>query len=393
MNKVIYSRRIILIFFAIFFSTTMSSYYFPQLRNLRLLEFVGLFLLMTFKLRKTNDYSSYLIVFFNFFLVCTILSMFISFLNNVENFHAISFFGVFFSLFFSYLFFNLFENNVSSLVKVVDYTNKVHVLFFMIQLISFYVFGTYIDLIEPITGEAQRNIGGLFDGVNSIRPSGLFGEPAAYCLAIIGFNFILLVKRKKIGAFSMFSLVTILLTMSALGVVYVVGFILVHIFFINKKIKSILILFIFFSASFFIVLKYELLNYIYLIDKLSTFTESTSYQYRIGNITNDMSNLPLFKLLFGVGLGNLDTRYNIGSTLSLILIEQGIILGSVFFLAIFALLKRFKVKYYNIFFLFFLMVGTHTFSHVEFWILLMSVCIISKNQFYENAYNFKFDVY
>ena len=191
----------------------------------------------------------------------------------------------------------------------------------------------------------------------------------------------------------MFSLVTILLTMSALGVVYVVGFILVHIFFINKKIKSILILFIFFSASFFIVLKYELLNYIYLIDKLSTFTESTSYQYRIGNITNDMSNLPLFKLLFGVGLGNLDTRYNIGSTLSLILIEQGIILGSVFFLAIFALLKRFKVKYYNIFFLFFLMVGTHTFSHVEFWILLMSVCIISKNQFYENAYNFKFDVY
>ena len=374
---------------SIVFLSTLSSYYFPQFLGLRLFEFLSLALILKFKFKKINNDTSYLILYITLFIVYSTISVGISFLNNVENFHFPQYLGVIFSLFYIYLFFNFFQDKSNLLVKVVSYTLKIHVFFFLFQFISFYLFGTYIDLIEPITGETQRNIGGIFDGLNSIRPSGLFGEPAAYALSIMGFNFILLIKNRVINTFNFLSIITVLLSLSALGVVYIVLYFIIYIVFINRKIKVLLSLFVITIVSVFLTVKYELLNLIFLVDKLTNFSESNSYKYRIGDSFNDLSNFPLFKQLFGVGLGNLDIKFNKGSTFSMVLIEQGLILGSIFFILIFCLLIKFKVKYYNIFVIFFLMIGTHIFSQIQFWFLIMSICIISNNQFSNNLSNHK----
>lgn len=58
-----------------------------------------------------------------------------------------------------------------------------HMLPFYLQLISFYFFGKIVDVLEPITGEAQRMIGGsyVFPGLGAfIRPAGFHNEPGTY---------------------------------------------------------------------------------------------------------------------------------------------------------------------------------------------------------------------
>jgi hypothetical protein len=307
------------------------------------------------------------------------VSVLVAFINRVDNFHMPQYLGVIFSLGYIYFFYNFFQDKSNLLVKVVTYTLKIHVLFFLIQYLAFYLFGTYIDFIEPITGETQRNIGGEFDGLTSIRPSGLFGEPAAYALAIAGFNFILLIKNKVLDAWTLASLGTVLLSMSALGVIYTFFYIVIYMVFYNEGFKALVWLIVVSTVSVVVAIKYKVVNFIFLLDKLTGFSESVSYKYRIGDAFVELSNFSVFKQLFGVGLGNLDVKFSKGSTYSVMLIEQGVILGSMFFLLIFWLMKTFKVQYYNIWFVFMLMIGTHTFSQVQFWFLIMSICIISKN--------------
>ena len=126
-------------------------------------------------------------------------------------------------------------------------------------------------------------------------------------------------------------------------------------------------------------IKYDVLKVEYLYEKISNFTESGSFNYRIGNTFDDLFSFTQFKMLFGVGLGNIDVIYNKGSTYSVVFIEQGLFYGGLFFISIFFLLRSFKVRYYNIFYIFILFFGTYTFSQFQFWFLIISVSIISYN--------------
>ena len=82
-------------------------------------------------------------------------------------------------------------------------------------------------------------------------------------------------------------------------------------------------------------------------------------------------------MLFGVGLGNQEFLYSKGSTYSMVLIEQGYLLGSAFFISIFYLLKYFKVEIFTIAFIFIMFFGTHTFSQYQFWFFILSIIILS----------------
>ena len=174
-----------------------------------------------------------MVLYFAFFLIYVTISVTVSILNNVSSLYLNQFFGIFFTVIFSFFFFLKFEDRLDLLIHGIKFTIWIHIIFFIFQFVNFYMFNNYIDLIEPITGETQRNIGGVFSGGNGMRGSGLYGESAAYALNILVFNFILLVREKKIGLISTVSLITVFLSMSSSGIIYSIVFLGIYFIFYN----------------------------------------------------------------------------------------------------------------------------------------------------------------
>lgn len=370
--------KIKIITILIVFLGSLSSFYFPDFGGLRLFEFISFFLLF-FVVSKGSfqKVDRNLLVFFIGIICYAVISVIVSIANNVNVLYLNQFYGVIFTSFMSFYFFLKYKNQSDLLVLGVRYLIVIHTFFFLYQYVNFYFIGNYIDLIKPITGNTQRNIGGVFSGDTSIRASGLYGEPAAYALNIISFNFILLIKEKKLKILNLVSLVTILLSMSASGIIYLLLFVALYFLFYNKNAYLKTRLLFIFAILVIAALSTRFIKTEYLVAKIMNFKNSESYQYRIGNTFSDLMSFSDFEVLFGRGLGNLDIKYNKGSTYAIMLIEQGLVLGSVFFVMIFFLLKKFKVKHYNIAFIFVLFLGTHTFSQFQFWFLILSVSIVS----------------
>ena len=386
MNQILSANKGALMSTIIVFTASLHTFHFPGFFGLRLFEFLSLGLLIILSWKSAANNSAYLKSFSFGFIGLATISVGVAFLNNVDHFHFPQYLGVIFSLFYINIFYGFFKKRGNLLAESIDWTIKIHVFCFMFQFASFYFLGRYIDLVEPITGETQRNIGGVFDGENSIRPSGLFGEPAAYALGLAGFNFILLVKNKAITSFNMFSILSILLSMSALGVVYVGALLTLYTLSTGKKFVAKIILGVSLVGCILIAIDYGWLNNNFLVEKLINYKESGSFQYRIGDVMNDLSKFSLQNLMLGVGLGNLDVIYNKGSTISVILVEQGIIIGIIIVVALFRLLKVFNVSNTNIGYLSVLMLGTHTFSHVQFWFLLITIGIFSRDQYLKKSH-------
>ena len=363
------------------FFGSLSAFYFPSFFGLRLFEFLCLFLLLfiikpSSKLRfKSNDYI--ILFYFFLFILYATFSLLISYTNGSSKIYLNQYFGIYFTLFISFIFFNKLKNRPNYLINAIKFCLYIHVTFFLIQFFSFYLFGYYIDFIKPITGEVQRNIGGIFEGLNAIRPSGLYGEPASYSLNIIIFNFIILSHERKISLLTYLSLLTVILSLSASGFIYLIFFLIYYLINSNAKSKIILVLSSFLISIILIAFFDDIFNYNYLIEKILTFNESSSYQYRIGAAFSDLSKFDTISMLFGVGLGNQEFLYSKGSTYSMVLIEQGYLLGSAFFISIFYLLKYFKVEIFTIAFIFIMFFGTHTFSQYQFWFFILSIIILS----------------
>lgn len=364
------------------FFGSLSAFYFPSVFGLRLFEFLCLFFLLfrirPLKLRFTRI-DTIIIMYFLLFILYATFSVLISYASDSSNIYLNQYFGIYFTVLLSVVFFYKLKYRPIFLIKALKFSILIHISFFLIQFFSFYLLGNYIDFIKPITGEVQRNIGGIFGGLSAIRPSGLYGEPASYSLNIIIFNFIVLTYEKRITKLAFISLLTVLFSMSASGIIYLLFYLLFYFLFLNKKSKNKISIIILISLSLIILPKLAFLKIDYLIEKISSFSESSSYQYRIGASFSELSNLDTYTKLFGVGLGNLTIAYSKGSTYSMVLIEQGYLYGSMFFISIFSLLKYFKVKNYNIAFVFIVFFGTHTFSQYQFWFLILSLIILSIN--------------
>lgn len=261
-------------------------------------------------------------------------------------------------------------------------------LFFYIQYLTFYLFGAYIDFIKPITGNDSRNIAGQFTLDTSLRFSGLFSEAAAYSLFVLTFFSIVLIGKKRLNLIDFAVLLTIPLSTSASGTIYLLFFLLIYFLihietkFYKKASNAILFLFIFFLAF-----SYDLLKTDYLKEKIIGFKDNSSYLYRVGNIDKFFSQFSENQILFGIGYTNMDIVENKGSTFSALFIEHGIILGGIFLVAVLSMLHYFKVRYYIIFLIFLLFMGTYMYSQIQFWVWILSVCILSfNNQFSQEVY-------
>lgn len=376
--------QVLLVFFS-----TLLSFYFPSLGGVRLFDIFS-FLILIF-ITKTFLLNQIQVRINNFFLIFTyfiVISFVITLITDTVEIHFTKFIGTFFTIIYSLLFFNYFKDKSHVLFSAVNIVVYIHATFFYIQYLTFYLFGTYIDFIKPITGNDSRNIAGQFNLDTSLRFSGLFSEAAAYSLFVLTFFSIIIIGKKKLNLFDFGVLLTIPLSTSASGTVYLLFFLLIYFLihieskFYKKAINAILFLFIFFLAFSFNLLKTD-----YLKEKIIGFQDNSSYLYRVGNINKFFSFFSENQILFGIGYSNMDIVENKGSTFSALFVEHGIILGGIFLLSILLMLQYFKVKYYIVFLTFLLFMGTYMYSQIQFWVWILSVCILSfNNQFSKEVY-------
>lgn len=366
----------------IFFLGSLLSFYFSNLGGIRLFDFISLALLIFFvfknKITLKNDKK-----FINFIVILTLFisfSFIISIINGAINIYLPKVLGTYISIIYMILFYMYFESNIKGLMVGVKYTLYLHAIMFYYQFISFSLFGKYIDLIEPITGNSSRNIGGQFNLDTAIRASGLYSEPASYSLFILTFMSIYVYYKRKITIIDMFVLLTILLSMSASGLIYLFVFIIIFFFYYSKYtvIKKITYLFIGFFIFSAISLT-KVIDFDYVYNKAVNYEESGSYQYRVGNTGKVLQNLSEFQLAFGIGYGNQDINENKGSTYSSLYISHGYILGTIFLVSIFLLLFSYKTDIGIIAFVYVLFFGTHSYSQIQFWIWIISIILVAKN--------------
>ncbi|EHH8678328.1 hypothetical protein J4Q07_004660, partial [Escherichia coli] len=117
------------------------------------------------------------------------------------------------------------KNIYSKLYNAIKYVIIVHVLIITLQGIVFYTTGTYIDFVEPFTGEASRYENYLESAsFAKIRFTGLYVEPSTYAAAIVT-----LVLTKSILAtqlnkgndyFDYIALLSAILTFSSASIIY-----------------------------------------------------------------------------------------------------------------------------------------------------------------------------
>ncbi|PZX94875.1 hypothetical protein DOS84_04805 [Flavobacterium aquariorum] len=383
-NQKLEATQVLLVFFS-----TLLSFYFPSLGGIRLFDIFS-FLILIF-ITKTFLLDQVQVRINNFFLIFTyfiLISFIITLINNTVEIHFTKFIGTFFTIIYSLFFFNYFKDRSQILFSAVNVVVYIHAAFFYIQYLTFYLFGAYIDFIKPITGNDSRNIAGQFNLDTSLRFSGLFSEAAAYSLFILTFFSIVIIGKKRLNLFDFGVLLTIPLSTSASGTVYLLFFLLIYFLihieseFYKKAINAVLFLFTFIFAFYFNLLKID-----YLKEKIIGFQDNSSYLYRVGNIDKFFSLFNENQILFGIGYTNMDIVENKGSTFSALFVEHGIILGGIFLISILLMLHYFKVKYYIFFLVLLLFMGTYMYSQIQFWVWILSVCILSfNNQFAKDVY-------
>lgn len=365
----------------IFFSTLLS-FYFPSLGGIRVFDFISFFILiyLTNTYFPENKKQKVIGLYFLLFALFIIISFFVGIFNNGKDLYLYKFLGTFFTIAYSIIFFIFFEKKQSILLRAINIAVYLHAIFFYLQFLIFYLLGTYIDFIKPLTGNDSRNIAGQFNLDTSLRFSGLFGEAAAYSLFILSLMSIVIIAKKRLNIFDFIVLLSIPLSTSASGTVYLIVFLAIYFIFYNrssfqKKIIQVIVVSIIFISA----ISFDFLKVDYLKEKIGGFEDNTSYQYRIGNLNEVMADFTDSQIMFGIGYANMDIVENKGSTYSTLMVEHGIILGGLFLISILFLLIYFKVKYYIVFFVFLLFLGTHVYSQIQFWVWILSICILSTN--------------
>ena len=285
------------------------------------------------------------------------------------------------------LFFILFYSLYYQKINYVEYAlRKViifHLFFFIIQTITFYLTGNLINFLQYITGEESRNIAyGLLTGL--IRPSGLFNEPASYVSFIGPSLLFLILHNKKLGLFELITLGSILLTLSASGVIISIYILAIYFIIVAKKRARK----IFFSYLMVLFLALTLLN----LELIELIYKSFSQRFILNpEIDGSVSmrfvdgfklffSSPFYIQLFGFGIGNYSPLAStVASGFMAIIVHLGYLFTLIFLIInIFSFrLMKVNLKYFLIFSFFLFTTITYLFIH--YWLFLALIFFISKN--------------
>ena len=393
MREVSKVNLIVLISYLIILLGSLRGFNFSDLGGIRLfilLSFGILVLISPFykiDIRYLKE-----IIFFYFFVFLNVL---ISFFFNDIKIHFFSYFGFIIAPIYGLLLFSFFKKRKEILIKILKSVLKFHLFFFYVQLFSFYLFGIQIDYLEFVTNEPQRIIGGVYSSDTMIRPCGLSNEPASYAIFVVSMIFCLLTANKKITKLIIAASVSVILSFSASGVMFLSVIYMImywdRIFSIKNciifTISAIVVFFLFYKYGYYFFNESVIDYFIY---KIQNFQESTSYKVRFGNVFSEFSNLTSVQKYFGTGFGNIIIENNLGSFLSQFIIQSGILFFVSLSIVFFRIFKSFNVKIKSILIMILLSLSTHFINHIVTWYFLSIILIIEYNKYNENnTYNIR----
>lgn len=353
----------LLAFSIVFFATLQSVYFY----SIGLAVFPVLSFLLLFFGTKTVFAKSLpvLIGFYAFFLINAL----IGFSRNPSGFYLNSMLGVFIGPLYWVLFLSYFLKRSELLVSAIKWTIVVHLVFFLIQFLAFYVLGVKVEFLSAITGEESRiNGSGTLTGY--IRSSGLFNEPASYSImmSLLAFSWFLFTKKFDLLIF--FILLTCIVSFSFGGILFS-GFLFFYTlwqskiqFFAKVAIFALLVI----GVSYFIINHGEVV-YEYIKLRIENIEDDNSANARfLTGLAYFFKQGDSVKYL-GMGLGNYPEGVvtTVGSGLMAVVVNFGFI-GTLVFLGLFAFAKKlFHLPIKLLLFFFLFMFSTMTFLHVYFW--------------------------
>jgi hypothetical protein len=162
----------------------------------------------------------------------------------------------------------LFYNNKKAFLKAVDLALYILGIVFIIQFITFYISGSYLDVLNFFAGRESKymayNSMLSQTGLNLIRPTSIFNEPGTYC----SYSFILVavsyLNHKKVGFLHLVILLTYMLSLSAFGIL-IASISFAYLFFLEYKKRKVagrgLFKFIILTLPFVFIVLFFLVNY------------------------------------------------------------------------------------------------------------------------------------
>jgi hypothetical protein len=286
------------------------------------------FLFIGRKASPSKDVLNFIGILVFFFIFSIIWSN----LNKLDYIYVNSIIGAFLGLFFFIIiekYLHDFDKNfITNLLKNVI---LLHIVFFSIQFLSYYIAGNLIDYLLPITGEESRFFfGGAISGL--VRCTGLFNEPATYSYYLGALVFLSIFVQKKIDIYSAIGLITLALTLSISGILLSTLILAYYTFYISKKFKYLLLFIIiaFFILSILIIF-FEDTIYMYVFDRFSNISDDNSTNIRFFDSFEFLKTKNTLIQLFGLGIGNYTNETSLTTSGIVSLISSFGIIGYIFF--------------------------------------------------------------
>lgn len=376
--------------FSVLFLGSLRSFNFYHFWGVRWLVILSLLTLIVF-IPFSKIYRHLLIFVFVFYLV-VLINVMLSILSFNLKPYLFSYIGFVLSPMYLLLLVGFYKERIDLLIKHLKWVLGIHLFFFYLQLSVFLVSGHIIDFLEIITNEPQRTIGGIYTKETIIRTVGLFNEPASYSIFANSMLLCLLVFNKRITLLVGLTILSIILSFSASGIMFlavVLLFTFIKKSFLTKNVmlKTVILFFGVVIIKFFFK---ETRVYEVFTEKIANFQQSPSYQYRIGNVFSEFGDLNIYQKVFGIGFGNLTVNENLGSFFSQFIIQSGVLFITVFSLLFYWLFRRYKLKSNIIAIILILGLSTQVINHLITWYFMACILVISYNKYYENSsFNFR----
>jgi hypothetical protein len=179
--------------------------------------------------------------------------LFFSLLTGIFSIMAVkngfgSAFGQFVAYLFNYLtvfsILLLRKNNSSILLSAFTITLKIHIAFWLIQAVYWLMTGSFLDFVEPITGDASRyssSKGISIHGTRIPRFTGLYLEPGTYSNYLYGILVVRLLLSGKADLLGLIGCVSMFLSFSLFGAIFASSYCLIYVIEAEKKILKFLI--------------------------------------------------------------------------------------------------------------------------------------------------------
>jgi len=218
---------------------------------------------------------------------------FFSYKENMATYSSFDFlYTTIFKLLVVFLFYNVIGKNKEFLIQIIGCVMLLHVSIFFIQFFIVYISGTYIDFLEPFTGETARytwSVAFPFIG-KTYRPTGFFNEPSTYLSIAFSLLAIKYFLSRKLYLVDKFVLLSFVLSLSFASIGVSILFLLI----VNLKGKN-----LYKFLPFFLIIFVTLIPIV-----ISVFIARTSGDYDALGIRLQLFNLVFNQNVLELFLGN-----------------------------------------------------------------------------------------